>query len=364
MVNFLLGCLFLERPLNFVPAVSVDVSTWGKFLAAFNQTYGTLLQGSDQINEREDNYEENKQRIKKHNILFEKGLVDYPLKLNEFSALTYEEFIQSHTGFTNVIEHRQFSNKSSFESVSPHNLPYEFDWTNYGAVTPVKNQAYIDQVHGVLYCNSCWAFSATAAVESQNYLNTKILRELSEQQMLDCTYEGGHDGCKGGNYTDAWETVLDGTYLESDYPYVARGEKCKILPWVRKFQKLTGYEKVSNDADIIKATLIARGPLSVAYFVSDDFRHWDWSREPIFTATKDCTPTLVNHAVLLVGYGVENGLPYWRMKNSWSPLWGEGGYFRIKRGENLCAVENYVAFPKTKGREGIIYGILFVVLKF
>jgi cathepsin H len=44
----------------------------------------------------------------------------------------------------------------------------------------------------------------------------------------------------------------------------------------------------------------------------------------------------VNHAVLAVGYGVEDGVPYWLIKNSWGADWGDHGYFKMERGKNMC----------------------------
>ncbi|KAM0000517.1 Cysteine proteinase 3 [Helianthus debilis subsp. tardiflorus] len=46
----------------------------------------------------------------------------------------------------------------------------------------------------------------------------------------------------------------------------------------------------------------------------------------------------VNHAVVAVGYGVENGIPYWLLKNSWGPEWGLNGYFKMERGKNMCGM--------------------------
>lgn len=58
-----------------------------------------------------------------------------------------------------------------------------------------------------------------------------------------------------------------------------------------------------------------------------------------------CT-TIVNHAVLAVGWGTDtSGTPYWIVKNSWGTSWGEKGYFRIKKGVNMCGIEGYAAWP-------------------
>ena len=49
---------------------------------------------------------------------------------------------------------------------------------------------------------------------------------------------------------------------------------------------------------------------------------------------------LGGHAVKMIGWGVENNIPYWICVNSWNNLWGEEGTFRILRGSNECGIES------------------------
>jgi cathepsin C len=51
-----------------------------------------------------------------------------------------------------------------------------------------------------------------------------------------------------------------------------------------------------------------------------------------------------NHAVMCVGYGSDviggREIKWWKMKNSWGPGFGEGGYFRVVRGVDMLAIES------------------------
>ena len=61
--------------------------------------------------------------------------------------------------------------------------------------------------------------------------------------------------------------------------------------------------------------------------------------------------TQLDHGVLVVGYGTENGVDYWMLKNSWGPRWGESGYFRMIREMDKendpghCGLQMNASFP-------------------
>ena len=109
----------------------------------------------------------------------------------------------------------------------------------------------------------------------------------------------------------------------------------------------------STDISVSKGYMVAAGPNQA---IEDAMMAWVFFNGPV-TVSVYAVPSLWNnydsgvlicpnstiyqqldHAVLVVGYGTDGGLPYWRIKNSWTPRWGESGYIRIQRGANACGV--------------------------
>jgi cathepsin B len=51
---------------------------------------------------------------------------------------------------------------------------------------------------------------------------------------------------------------------------------------------------------------------------------------------------IIVHNCEITGWGVENGVPYWQIKNTWGTQWGDQGYFKMIRGKNCCSIEENV----------------------
>ena len=104
--------------------------------------------------------------------------------------------------------------------------------------------------------------------------------------------------------------------------------------------EVTGFSDIDQDEDLIKEILYENGPLSVAVNAS---LFQIYNKGILKPTLENCNPEDTNHAVLLVGYGLEDGVEYWIIKNSWGILWGEDGYVRLERGTGACGVNTSVS---------------------
>lgn len=83
----------------------------------------------------------------------------------------------------------------------------------------------------------------------------------------------------------------------------------------------------------------------MAFTVYDDFENY---ASGVYKATS--SKSVGGHAVKLVGWGVDGGVKYWKIANSWNPYWGENGYFRIVRGTNECGIESQAGANSGSGK--------------
>merc|ERR1712046_14452 len=199
-----------------------------------------------------------------------------------------------------------------------------------GAVSPVKNQGS---------CGSCWAFSTVGSLEGRSQIAKGNLQQFSEQQFVDCDKGFGDHGCRGGLMDQAFKYLMQskGACTEDSYGYSGKRGTCEIdtcdvgLP----ASDVTGYQDVDQDITALKEAL-SHGPVSVAVCAMTVFQFYFGG----IVSTNLCGAAL-DHGVLAVGYGSENGKNYWKVKNSWGASWGEHGYIRLnadKGGKGQCGI--------------------------
>uniref|UniRef100_A0A3Q0SEZ4 Cathepsin L.1 n=1 Tax=Amphilophus citrinellus TaxID=61819 RepID=A0A3Q0SEZ4_AMPCI len=127
------------------------------------------------------------------------------------------------------------------------------------------------------------------------------------------------------------------------YPYEAKDGQCRYNPG-NIGAKCTGYVDVNKgDEDALKEAVATIGPVSVAIDASRP--SFQFYNSGIYDEPA-CSSTSLSHAMLVVGYGTENGQDYWLVKNSFGLGWGENGYIRMSRNKsNQCGIATKASYP-------------------
>jgi len=250
---------------------------------------------------------------------------------NEFSDYTVEE-MNKMKGYKANLKKKYF--ELPVEEIDPSTVGDAIDWRSKGAVNPVQNQSM---------CGSCWAFSATAALEGAYFVKNAELKKFSEQQLVDCSSSYGNMGCSGGLMDSAFEYVEKyGQELEADYGYKAVDGSCAYSS-SKTVGTASNYNDVTpNSADALKKELQS-GPVSVA--IEADRSAFQGYRSGVITT--DACGTQLDHGVVAVGWGTDAAAgDYFIVRNSWGPSWGLEGYVKIGAGaNNVCGILSDASRP-------------------
>ena len=302
---------------------------WSRF-TNFQEKFAKKYENVQELETRFSVFRENFRNIITHNADRNQS---FTMGVNQFTDLTPDEFkaqmIRGLKAPVGSFGCGSFSNSAS-------GAPASIDWRTKGAVTTVKDQGQ---------CGSCWTFSSTGAMEGAWAIAKGQLIDLAEQELVDCAgLKYGSMGCNGGQMEGAFKFIIEnGQCAASSYPYTAKDGTCHSCSAVAHATSCSDVKP--NDQLSLKAA-VAKQPVAVA--IEADTKYFQSYSGGVLTSSS--CGTSLDHGVLAVGYGEENGQKYWLVKNSWGTSWGEQGYVKIGRSEStndagICGIAMDPSFP-------------------
>ncbi|XP_040571920.1 cathepsin B [Lepeophtheirus salmonis] len=243
----------------------------------------------------------------------------------------------------------------------PENFDSRQKWPHCPTISLIRDQGS---------CGSCWAFGAVEAMSDRLCIHSNKIVNVSAENLLSCCYSCGF-GCNGGFPGAAWSfwkkkgLVSGGLYgsHKGCQPYAiapcehhangtrppcsggGRTPKCHTfcenedysLPYEKDKSFGRSSYSVKSDPKQIQLEIMNNGPVEAAFSVYSDFLNY---KSGVYRHVKGSL--LGGHAIRILGWGVENGTPYWLVANSWNTDWGDNGTFKILKGSDHCGIEGSI----------------------
>ncbi|XP_047352185.1 cathepsin O-like isoform X2 [Vespa velutina] len=318
---------FLAIPIRIGPDNNnEDIKLFENYVARYNKSYKN---NPTEYSDRFERFQRSLRHIEKMNG-FRSSQESAFYGLTEFSDMSEDEFLQKtlfsdlsergkkHANASYHNEHRKRKERNHLKKRTI-GIPLKVDWREKGIISPVKNQGS---------CGACWAFSTVEVVESMYAIKNGSLHVLSVQEMIDCA-RNTNLGCEGGDICSllAWLKLTKSPILpESNYPLTRMTDTCKLKGFIDSEEELL-------------ITLATHGPVAAAV----NALSWQNYLGGIIQYHCDGAFASLNHAVQIVGYDKSDTIPYYIIKNSWGPAFGDRGYIYIAIGNNLCGIANQVS---------------------
>lgn len=230
-------------------------------------------------------------------------------------------------------------------------------------------------------CGSCWAFGSTEAFNDRYCIATGDATTVFSPEDTNSCCSGFQCsfsmGCNGGQPAGAWNWFTKtGVSSGADYADIGTGNSCKPYSMQSCAHHVDPPEGMVSCEDVethktptctstcsenaygttytkdkhfastsysvrgvenMQKELMEKGTLSVALSVYEDFETYS---SGVYQHVSG--KYLGGHAIKMIGWGVEDGTPYWLCVNSWNESWGENGTFKILRGSDECGIESDV----------------------
>ncbi|XP_055906561.1 procathepsin L [Eupeodes corollae] len=311
-----------------------NVNTFDEFI----QQTGRVYSNEQEKQMRETIFVAKKNLVDVSNKAFTNGISSYELGINPFADRTIFEFSQLHgskispIGEQRVGKHRNYVKKDLSK-----NLPDRFDWRDLGGVTSAKFQG--------MDCGSCWSFAVIGALEGHLFRKIGFLVPLSAQDLVDCAESYGSMGCEGGFQDYGFEYIVEhGIALEARYPYTEMENPQCHHNETGIGIKIRDYASIKpGDEERMKEVIATLGPIACS--MQANLNSFQLYKGGLYT-DDECNKGEVNHSVVVVGYGTENGNDYWIIKNSYSANWGENGFMKLPRNRNgFCGIASECSYP-------------------
>lgn len=306
----------------------------------FSKSYASVDIQATKMNVFFDNCE----KISQHN---QAGEHTYTLGMNNFGDLTRDEFQTIYASghleepaehADDFIEHMHRQRRSldwddeddDEDEEIGSDLPDELDWEKKGLTTSVKTQGH---------CGACYIFSTLAAVETRCAIRNWPLRSLSVQAELDCLDD---QSCVKGFQSHVYKFGIrkKGFEPENKYDrYTGEINRCEDKQ-NHHVDALKDWGKISSHSEDDTKRELQNGPVSTAICTTSI--EWQFLKDGV---VKGGSCEGLTHGVTLVGYGYDDGSrkPFWKIKNSWGPHWGQGGYAKLCRGDH-CGKNTQLGF--------------------
>ncbi|CAL1546702.1 unnamed protein product [Lymnaea stagnalis] len=326
------------------PSACAD-DDWAAYKTKYNKAYT-----GDEDNRRRAIWQDTMTQVREHNALYAQGKTSFFMAENALSDVSLDEISDAQDNYVELEDNVETPVSEKLVSQAK-NIPESVDWREENIVTEVKNQGPF---------GSCWAFAVVAAVESLHLKSTGEKVLLSESNLVDCATS---EGCNATSRLKAFQYIIDnkGIATQASYPYIPQKGPCNFSSSMVGAQIKSYVQLPSGDETALKEAVATIGPVTVGFDANhSSYKSYggDVYDEP------DCSRSRLTHAVLVVGYGSQNGKDYWILKNSYGS-WGlnDTGYMLMARNkENMCGIATRAIYPTLCGgieeQEGLTPGAL------